>query len=88
MALILLKTPNVYLTYILFPIPYLMLLGIWMGFKRVNVALELLEKESGGGDSKPVNSLKERIGIIATYGIAGTAISLAIGWQLGHLAVR
>jgi len=42
----------------------------------------------GGGDSKPVNSLKERIGIIATYGIAGTAISLAIGWQLGHLAVR
>jgi hypothetical protein len=86
---ILLKAPHTLDTYIVIAPPYMFLFATWNGYHALSGALDAanvgsLKNDIGLGSA----SLRERAGILATFGLLGIAIAVCAGFILGRMAAH
>ncbi len=85
-AALLLKAPHTFMAYLLVATPYTFLFGVWNGYHALSGALDAANVDGFKKDSGPGSaSLRERAGILATFGLFGIAAAVCMGFILGRM---
>jgi len=89
MAVILLKAPHTFMTYLAISTPLVFLFGVWGAYRVLSSTLDTMNV--GGlktGESTASVSLHDRASIVAIFGLAGIALALSTGFLLGRMSAH